>query len=151
VRRKNQLLANERLSCTQTLRVGIRPKPIVKLSATSRQKEERDMLRKIALGIAFIAILSTSLSAFAAGGNRAIRGHSIGRGSAHMYTRRSVARTTRASVRRSIQVGRSVQVTRRLAHPHRRHFWKGRWWEYGIGECWHYVPKLGEYIWVCGY
>jgi hypothetical protein len=30
----------------------------------------------------------------------------------------------------------------------RRHFWRGRWWPYGVGSCWRRTP-IG-FVWVCG-
>ena len=30
----------------------------------------------------------------------------------------------------------------------RRHFWRGRWWPYGVGSCWRRSP-IG-FVWVCG-
>lgn len=32
---------------------------------------------------------------------------------------------------------------------HRRHFWHGRWWSYGIGPCWVWSDYYGEYVWAC--
>jgi hypothetical protein len=32
---------------------------------------------------------------------------------------------------------------------HRRHFWHGRWWYYGVGPCWRWSDVYGEYVWVC--
>jgi hypothetical protein len=29
-----------------------------------------------------------------------------------------------------------------------RHYWRGRWWPYGVGDCWLLTP-IG-YVWVCG-
>ncbi len=31
---------------------------------------------------------------------------------------------------------------------HERHFWRGRWWSYGVGECWA-LDRFGRYVWVC--
>lgn len=30
----------------------------------------------------------------------------------------------------------------------RRHYWRGRWWAYGVGSCWRSTP-IG-YVWICG-
>jgi hypothetical protein len=30
----------------------------------------------------------------------------------------------------------------------RRHFYRGRWWDYGVGPCWR--PTAAGYIWICG-
>ena len=30
----------------------------------------------------------------------------------------------------------------------RRHFYRGRWWDYGVGPCWRPTPR--GYIWICG-
>src|SRR5215831_1612327 len=35
------------------------------------------------------------------------------------------------------------------AGGHRRHFWHGRWWYYGIGPCWVWSDYYGEYVWAC--
>ncbi len=32
---------------------------------------------------------------------------------------------------------------------HRRHFWHGRWWYYGVGPCWAWSDVYGEYVWAC--
>ena len=32
---------------------------------------------------------------------------------------------------------------------HRRHFWHGRWWAYGVGPCWAWSNVYGAYVWVC--
>lgn len=32
---------------------------------------------------------------------------------------------------------------------HHRHFWHGRWWNYGIGPCWVWSDLYGEYVWQC--
>jgi hypothetical protein len=29
-----------------------------------------------------------------------------------------------------------------------RHFWRGRWYAYGVGACWRSSP-IG-YVWICG-
>jgi len=30
----------------------------------------------------------------------------------------------------------------------RRHYWRGRWWAYGVGRCWRLTP-IG-WVWICG-
>ena len=30
----------------------------------------------------------------------------------------------------------------------RRHFYRGRWWDYGVGPCWRWTRR--GYIWICG-
>ena len=32
---------------------------------------------------------------------------------------------------------------------HRRHFWHGRWWAYGVGPCWAWSNVYGAYVWAC--
>jgi hypothetical protein len=32
---------------------------------------------------------------------------------------------------------------------HRRHFWHGRWWYYGVGPCWVWSDYYDEYVWAC--
>ena len=32
---------------------------------------------------------------------------------------------------------------------HRRHFWHGRWWYYGVGPCWVWSDYYSEYVWAC--
>jgi hypothetical protein len=32
---------------------------------------------------------------------------------------------------------------------HRRHFWHGRWWDYGVGPCWIWSDVYGAYVWAC--
>ena len=34
-------------------------------------------------------------------------------------------------------------------YGHRRRYWHGRWWAYGVGSCWRITPD-GYYVWVCG-
>ena len=34
-------------------------------------------------------------------------------------------------------------------YGHRRRYWRGRWWAYGVGSCWRITPA-GYYVWVCG-
>lgn len=34
-------------------------------------------------------------------------------------------------------------------YGHRRHYWRGRWWAYGVGSCWRITPD-GYYVWICG-
>jgi hypothetical protein len=29
-----------------------------------------------------------------------------------------------------------------------RHYWRGRWWPYGVGECW--LPTPIGFVWTCG-
>src|SRR5712671_3039260 len=36
-----------------------------------------------------------------------------------------------------------------FAFGHRRHFWHGRWWYYGVGPCWVWSDYYGEYVWAC--
>ena len=36
-----------------------------------------------------------------------------------------------------------------VAGGHRRHFWHGRWWYYGVGPCWVWSDYYGEYVWAC--
>jgi hypothetical protein len=36
-----------------------------------------------------------------------------------------------------------------VAGAHRRHFWHGRWWYYGVGPCWVWSDFYGEYVWAC--
>ena len=31
---------------------------------------------------------------------------------------------------------------------HGRHFWHGRWWDYGVGPCWAWSDVNGGYVWV---
>lgn len=102
------------------------------------------MLRKIALGLAFVAVLTLPLSAFAARGGHG-RGHSMGRSSGHAHMRRTVVRTTVHT--RVVHTGRGHG---RGHYSHSRHFWHGRWWAYGVGSCWTYDPNYDEYYWTCG-
>ena len=32
---------------------------------------------------------------------------------------------------------------------HRRHFWHGRWWDYGVGPCWVWSDVYSAYVWAC--
>ena len=29
-------------------------------------------------------------------------------------------------------------------------WWRGRWWDYGVGSCWRWHPYRQAWIWVCG-
>jgi hypothetical protein len=117
------------------------------------------MLRKITFGIAIAAALLLPLNAFAAKGRSGGRsvghsaarsvGHSAGRSSGRVHSnfRRSAVR----SVRVRSHVSRQVRTGRGHDHySHRRHFWHGQWWAYGVGSCWTYDPTYDEYNWVCG-
>jgi len=91
------------------------------------------------------------------GGARMNRGHvgihrNVGRiGGAHVY-RNAGRRVARRAVVGGAVVGGAV-VGRRyyggVYYGHRRRFWRGRWWAYGVGSCWRITPA-GYYVWVCG-
>ena len=34
-------------------------------------------------------------------------------------------------------------------HGHGRHWYHGRYWDYGVGPCWQPTPV--GFVWVCGY
>jgi hypothetical protein len=36
-----------------------------------------------------------------------------------------------------------------VAGGHHRHFWHGRWWNYGVGPCWVWSDDYDEYVWAC--
>ena len=77
-------------------------------------------------------------------------------GRAHVTTRNRVAtrnrvvRSTNGSAHNSVNV--NVRVGGRyhggVWYGHRRHFWQGRWYNYGVGPCWLATP-IG-YVWTCG-
>jgi hypothetical protein len=80
---------------------------------------------------------------------------SRGRVTTRRVTTRSVNRP-RASrrnvvVHRNVVVNRNVRIGRRyyggVWYGARRHYWRGRWYAYGIGPCWLATP-IG-YVWVC--
>jgi hypothetical protein len=76
--------------------------------------------------------------------------------------------TARQSTRRHVTTGRATRSLSRQRTTHRahrnlrvgsrysggvwygaqRHYWRGRWYAYGVGECWLRTP-IG-YMWVCG-
>jgi len=33
-------------------------------------------------------------------------------------------------------------------HGTGRHYWRGRWWPYGVGDCWR--PSPIGFVWICG-
>src|SRR3954462_5594671 len=84
--------------------------------------------------------------------------------SGQVHTNRHVNRTVthRTTVSRSARVNRNVHVNRNVNvnvrvggryhggvwYGHRRHYWQGRWYAYGIGPCWLATP-IG-YVWTCG-
>ena len=136
------------------------------------------MMRKLALVSAFAAALLLPITAFAAEKKGAAHGagrtasssgaRSSGRSVAVHSAPRSVARSTTRSAPRAIvrsaptrravtttrsrpQVSRQVTSVRGSGHhhSHKRHFWHGRWWNYGIPPCWEWSDDYDEYVWVC--
>lgn len=129
------------------------------------------MLRKLTLIMAAAALLMP-MSAIAAqktgGGHSA--GHSssgkIGRspsatsfqGTRHDQRRAGTQNRTKyvGTQNHTKYIGtknRTKHVTSKYGHrhySHRRHFYHGVWWSYGVGSCWAYDPEYGEYYWVCG-
>lgn len=60
----------------------------------------------------------------------------------HNFVARNVART------RVVHSASHVHGGHHFSH--RRHYWHGRWWAYGVGSCWVYDDDYGEYYWGCG-
>ncbi len=75
----------------------------------------------------------------------------------HVTTTR---RVTTGSAHRNAVVHRNVTVNRNVNirvgsrynggvwYGPRRHYWRGRWYAYGVGSCWLATP-IG-FVWVCG-
>jgi hypothetical protein len=65
---------------------------------------------------------------------------------------------TRAARHRNVVVHKNVVVHRNVRVGHRyyggywygpqRHYWRGRWYAYGVGSCW--LPTPIGFVWVCG-
>jgi hypothetical protein len=103
------------------------------------------MLKKLSLILSVTAALGLGMVASADA-----KGHGGGHGGAHVN--RSV------HVNRSMHVNRNVRVhDNRPANKryvvgraydghiwfgHSRHFWRGRWYAYGVGPCWIYIDGL---------
>ena len=100
------------------------------------------------------------------------RGHvgisrNVGRIGVNRYAGRRVAR--RAVVGGAVVGNRGRRIARRAVvggavvggavvgrryyggvyYGHRRRYWRGRWWAYGVGSCWRITPA-GYYVWICG-
>jgi len=71
-------------------------------------------------------------------------------GNNRVATRSRVVRSTNGSAHNAVNV--NVRVGSRynggVWYGHRRHFWQGRWYNYGIGPCWLATP-IG-FVWTCG-
>jgi hypothetical protein len=85
------------------------------------------MLHKISLMAALAACLIIPTSVFAAhvhvGGGGGVR---VGGGHAFVH----------------------VGVGNAFVHVGGRHFWHGRWYDYGVGPCWALQPD-GSWVWIC--
>ena len=86
------------------------------------------------------------------GGHGGSAGHVGGGGGGHVSGGHAVAAPS-APGRVVIGPGAHVVTGQRtrvhVTGGHRRHFWHGRWWYYGVGPCWRWSDVYGEYIWVC--
>ncbi len=104
-------------------------------------------MRRLIFAVASVASLSLPMTAFAGhsnggGGHHSSGGHS--RGGGHYSSHHSSG-----GVGHYVARGHSVGGGHRGHHSHRRHFWHGIWYDYGIGPCWQYSDYYDEYIWVC--
>jgi hypothetical protein len=91
-------------------------------------------------------------------GHAAVHAHASARHAAARRSTRSrvtTHRATRRAVHRNVR--RHVAHSRvRIGHRYhggvwygaRRHYWRGRWYAYGVGSCW--LPTPIGYVWVCG-
>ncbi len=80
------------------------------------------------------------------------RGGFARRGAYRSVARRGVYRgVARRNIYRGVAAG--AIVGRRyyggVYYGHRRRYWRGRWWPYGVGSCWRITPD-GYYVWICG-
>ena len=119
------------------------------------------MLRRLMLAAVLAAALVVPDTAtFARPGGGGHGGGGRG-GGGHSFNARSFSGTRSFSSNRlaSRSVTRSVR-SRSFASSgnrhgnghhfsHRRHFYNGIWWNYGVGSCWTYDPYWGEYYWIC--
>jgi hypothetical protein len=48
-----------------------------------------------------------------------------------------------------VRVAPGVPARGFAAGGHHRHFWHGRWWNYGVGPCWVWSDDYDEYVWAC--
>ena len=84
-------------------------------------------------------------------GGRGFRGGGGFRGGFHRGGRGVYRGVARRGVYRGV-AGAAI-VGRRyyggVYYGHRRRYWRGRWWAYGVGSCWRITPA-GYYVWVCG-
>jgi hypothetical protein len=87
------------------------------------------MLHKISLMAAFAACLLIPTSVFAAHGHGPGGGGGVHVGGVHV----------------GVHVG-GVRVG--VVHGGGRHFWHGRWYNYGVGPCWAQQPD-GSWVWIC--
>jgi hypothetical protein len=69
----------------------------------------------------------------------------------HVTTTR---RVTTGSGHRNVVVNRNVNIRvgarygGGIWYGPRRHYWRGRWYAYGVGSCW--LPTPVGFVWVCG-
>jgi hypothetical protein len=83
-----------------------------------------------------------ALSAFAAR-----RGGNVNRGrTANRNVRRNVNRNVNRNVSRRAVVGRRFGPGIWYGTG-RRHFWRGRWYAYGVGRCW--ARTSVGFVWIC--
>ena len=119
------------------------------------------MKKQIKWGVIFGAIALLGLTAALPDADARRGGGYRGGGRGHVGISRNVGRVGvnryagRRVARRAVvggAVGGAV-VGRRyyggVYYGHRRRYWRGRWWAYGVGSCWRITPA-GYYVWICG-
>lgn len=130
------------------------------------------MLRKITAVAAIAATLLVPGVALAAQ-NKAVHANKGTHVAKSVHVNKSMSMNKSVSVNKSVRLNRTVHTkavhvdkgihnnnvmrNERLVvghryhggvwYGHKRRFWHGQWWGYGIGECWLSTP-IG-YVWIC--
>jgi hypothetical protein len=132
------------------------------------------MLRRLTTVAAIAATLLVPAVAFAAQnkGSHANKGAHVTRSAPANKTMRvnkSLSANKGVHVNRAVRTNKSVRINKGIHtnnnvmsnqriiighryhggvwYGHKRRFWHGQWWAYGIGECWLSTP-IG-YVWIC--
>jgi hypothetical protein len=109
------------------------------------------MLRKASIALAIFAVLGVAVAA-PADAKQTNKGARVNR-AAHVNRGPHINRG--AHINRGPQVNRSAHANRRYVvgrtyngniwYGHRRHFWHGTWYDYGVGSCW--INVDGDWFW----
>lgn len=123
------------------------------------------MLRKLSIAAAIAAVLLIPAAASAASNQKGAHSNRSAPASRSVHVNRNAGAKRNVHVNRNVRVNRAhrnvhVKKTVRVRAPrighryhggiwygHRRHYWRGRWYAYGVGSCWLRTP-IG-FVWVC--